>query len=138
MCRAPEQLHCQQCKRTFSSSEPYHDLTTTSGLQNLRSYRQSFWGGTEIFRCAAAVSPQRAISFVAAPATALRAHAETRVTSDQGDHFSSATAAMSRTLQYPRVRSFLIAMHTGGMHISYQKTVTTLFLPPESSSKLHI
>ncbi|KAK9784879.1 hypothetical protein WJX73_010017 [Symbiochloris irregularis] len=43
-------LRCERCSRTFRTSQPYFDLTTTSGLPQTQSFQQSFWGGTQIFR----------------------------------------------------------------------------------------
>ncbi|EIE18993.1 S-adenosyl-L-methionine-dependent methyltransferase [Coccomyxa subellipsoidea C-169] len=42
-------LHCDRCARTFSANEKSVDLTSTSGAP-ARVYKQSFWGGTQIFR----------------------------------------------------------------------------------------
>ena len=50
-CRFNQAFHCDRCARTFSADERSVDLTSTSGA-SARVYKQSFWGGTQIFRCA--------------------------------------------------------------------------------------
>ncbi|BDA49132.1 probable malonyl-[acyl-carrier protein] O-methyltransferase at C-terminar half [Coccomyxa sp. Obi] len=47
--RFSQALHCDRCARTFSADEKSVDLTPTSGA-SARVYKQSFWGGTQIFR----------------------------------------------------------------------------------------
>lgn len=43
--------HCSRCARTFNTnrSSPFVDLTLTSGVTS-RVYKESLWGGVEIFR----------------------------------------------------------------------------------------
>ncbi|KAK9844600.1 hypothetical protein WJX74_004440 [Apatococcus lobatus] len=47
--RMSTRLHCPRCSRTFISRDGYTDLTLSSGIEQ-KSYQQSFWAGTEIFR----------------------------------------------------------------------------------------
>ncbi|KAK9861511.1 hypothetical protein WJX84_008820 [Apatococcus fuscideae] len=47
--RLSTRLHCPRCSRTYISKDGYTDLTLSSGIEQ-RSYQQSFWAGTEIFR----------------------------------------------------------------------------------------
>lgn len=43
--------HCSRCARTFNTNRtsPFVDLTLTSGVTS-RVYKESLWGGVEIFR----------------------------------------------------------------------------------------
>lgn len=47
--RFSQALNCDRCARTFAADERSVDLTPTSGA-SARVYKQSFWGGTQIFR----------------------------------------------------------------------------------------
>ncbi|KAK9918463.1 hypothetical protein WJX75_004235 [Coccomyxa subellipsoidea] len=47
--RFAQALHCDRCARTFAANERSVDLTSTSGV-SARVFKQSFWGGTQIFR----------------------------------------------------------------------------------------
>ena len=48
-CRLQQSYRCDRCQRTFRSREPYVDLTMQAGIEQ-EAYKQTFWGGTEIFR----------------------------------------------------------------------------------------
>jgi hypothetical protein len=50
-------LHCARCARTFNTdrSSEIVDLTLTSGVTS-RVYKESLWGGVEIFRYAQCIA----------------------------------------------------------------------------------
>ena len=56
-CRLQQAYQCKRCQRTFSTTEPFVDLTISAGMPS-DGYTQRFWGGTEIFRSATAACKQ--------------------------------------------------------------------------------
>lgn len=58
--RFGQALHCDRCARTFSATDASVDLTPTAGMEP-QVFKQSFWGGTQLFRCNPAPSAHAGI-----------------------------------------------------------------------------